>query len=307
MKNLDTKTVESFGREWKKFDQSRLGPEELRDLFDEYFRIFPWHEISQDAVGVDVGCGSGRWATLVAPKVRLLHCVDPSYEALEVARRKLSDHANCRFHQASLDQLPLDDSSMDFGYCLGVLHHVPDTHSGLESCVRKLKPGAPFLIYLYYAFDNKTAVYRMIWRASEVLRSGISRLPWRLKVATTSLIAALAYWPLARCSAILERIGFEVRDVPLAFYRHLSFYTMRTDALDRFGTPLEQRFTARQVKEMMTEAGLDRIRFSDRPPYWCAVGFRAIHQGSGLPSATDHQPAGDGNGSRDDESFRSFA
>ena len=49
---------------------------------------------------------------------------------------------------------------------------------------------------------------------------------------------------------------------------------MRTDALDRFGTALEQRFTARQIRQMMAAAGLERIQFSDAMPYWCAVGYK---------------------------------
>ena len=49
---------------------------------------------------------------------------------------------------------------------------------------------------------------------------------------------------------------------------------MRTDALDRFGTALEQRFTRQQIQVMMEAAGLERIQFSDLMPFWCAVGFK---------------------------------
>jgi hypothetical protein len=49
---------------------------------------------------------------------------------------------------------------------------------------------------------------------------------------------------------------------------------MRTDALDRFGTRLEKRFTRPQVTELLEDAGLERVRVSDAPPYWCAVGFK---------------------------------
>ncbi len=48
---------------------------------------------------------------------------------------------------------------------------------------------------------------------------------------------------------------------------------MRTDALDRFGTPLEKRFTRKQITEMMGNAGLERIAFNDSP-CWCAIGYR---------------------------------
>ena len=53
---------------------------------------------------------------------------------------------------------------------------------------------------------------------------------------------------------------------PLGAYRSLSFYTMRLDALDRFGTRLEQRSTRAQVEDMMAAAGLADIRFSEAEP-----------------------------------------
>ena len=58
-------------------------------------------------------------------------------------------------------------------------------------------------------------------------------------------------------------------------YRERSFYTMRTDSRDRFGTPLEKRFRAEQIEKMMASAGLTEIRFSESPPYWCAVGIKS--------------------------------
>jgi hypothetical protein len=165
---------------------------------------------------------------------------------------------------------------MDFGYCLGVLHHVPDTSAGLAACVGKLKPGAPFLLYLYYAFDNRPLWFRSLWRVSDILRKGVSRLPPFVKYAVTLLIAAVLYLPLARLARLVESVGGSVESFPLSYYRDRSFYTMRTDALDRFGTALEQRFTRDEIEEMMMKSGLERIAFSSSPPYWCAVGFRQV-------------------------------
>ncbi|NGZ60054.1 MAG: SAM-dependent methyltransferase, partial [Nitrospira sp. LK265] len=78
----------------------------------------------------------------------------------------------------------------------------------------------------------------------------------------------------ARLALLCERLGCNVAQMPLAEYRQRSFYTMRTDALDRFGTKLEQRFTAKQIRTMMEHAGLERIQFRDGPPYWCALGYK---------------------------------
>jgi len=272
--NLDPRTLDGFGVEWSRFDQSQVPKEELLRRFDDYFRIFPWDQLPYDAIGFDVGCGSGRWAAFVAERVGTLHCVDASAPALAVAQRTLAGRANCVFHLASVDTLPFEDESMDFGYSLGVLHHLPDTAAGIADCVRKLKPGAPFLVYLYYAFDNRPAWYRALWQASDRLRRVISRMPDWAKLATADVIAATVYWPLARAGRAVARVGLSAQTLPLFYYRDTSFETMRTDALDRFGTLLERRFTVAEIRRMMEAAGLEGITFSDAAPYWCAVGAK---------------------------------
>src|ERR1700733_13398703 len=139
MENADLKTVRDFGHEWARFDQHGFSKGEALSVFDQYFHIFPWASLPAEAVGFDIGCGSGRWAKLVAPRGGTLHCIDASAEALAVAKRNLADVPNTLLHHASVADIPLVDSSMDFGYSLGVLHHLPDTVAGMRSCVSKLK------------------------------------------------------------------------------------------------------------------------------------------------------------------------
>jgi len=272
--NVDEATVEGFGAEWSKFNFSSHSSAELDGMFAQYFSVFPWEMLPAGAVGFDAGCGSGRWAARVAPRVGTLHCVDASAEALEVARRNLRAAPQCRFHLAPVDAMPFPDGSMDFGYSLGVLHHIPDTAAGLRACVKKLKPGAPFLVYLYYALDGRSPLYRAVWRASDLARRKIAALPLERRLAVSEFLAAAVYWPLARGAKALERVGVDASHVPLFYYRDKSFYIMRNDALDRFGTKLEQRFTRQQIQAMMEGAGLSNVEFREGPPYWCAVGRR---------------------------------
>jgi hypothetical protein len=49
---------------------------------------------------------------------------------------------------------------------------------------------------------------------------------------------------------------------------------MRTDALDRFGTALEHRFTRVQIAELLEAAGFSGVTFSKAEPYWVAVAYR---------------------------------
>jgi ubiquinone/menaquinone biosynthesis C-methylase UbiE len=275
--NADEDTIAGFGDEWERFDQSELTDAESSEIFDQYFSVFPWNELPENPNGFDLGCGSGRWAVQVAPRIGTgkLHCIDPSV-ALDIARKNLASFPNCVFHAEGVADMSIADNSMDFGYSLGVLHHIPDTAAGMKACVAKLKPGAPFLVYLYYAFDNRPAWFRAIWKASDVARRVVSKLPHPARYVVSQVIAFGIYFPLARTARILEKLGRNVDSFPLSAYRHRSVYVLRTDALDRFGTQLERRFTRVEISQMMSSSGLTNITFrTEDTPFWCAVGFKA--------------------------------
>ena len=272
--NYDTNVIDDFGDEWDAYDQSEVDADELEKQFLDYFKLFSWDEKIVNGTGADFGCGSGRWAKFVADRVNSLICIDGSEKAVAVAKKNLADKRNCQVQQAKVNELPMPDESLDFAYSLGVLHHIPDTAEAIKNCTAKLKSGAPFLIYLYYAFDNRPMWFVFIWKCSDIFRSIICKMPFFLKYPLTNLIAAIVYYPLARFSLVLEKSGFNVSHVPLTEYRAKSFYTMRTDALDRFGTRLENRFTQKEIKGMLEDAGLIDIKFSDIAPYWCAIGIK---------------------------------
>jgi SAM-dependent methyltransferase len=191
-----------------------------------------------------------------------------------VAREALAGLSNCVFHHAGVGDMPLAPGSMDFGYALGVLHHVPDPLEGLRACTARLKPGAPFLLYLYYKLENRPAWFRALWRASDLLRGVVSRLPPAPRLAISGALALAVYWPLARLARLVERLGGDPGGLPLSWYRRRALYVMRTDAYDRFCTRVEKRFTRTETEAMMRAAGLRDIRFSPGLPYWCAVGYR---------------------------------
>ena len=275
MKNIDKKTVEDFGEEWNKYNQSSIHDEELKKLWNQYFDMFSFEELSNDSEGFDMGCGSGRWAKFVANKVHLLNCIDPSEKALNVAKRNLSNFSNIRYFNASVNDNILKENSQDFGYCLGVLHHIPDTLEGIKACAKLLKKNAPFILYLYYNFENRSFFFKLIWRLSDFIRKIISSLSPKTKIFITSIIAYLIYYPLARFVFISEKLGIDVSNLPLSDYRNKPIYFMKTDALDRFGTRLEKRFSKDEIKRMLQEAGFRDIRFSKNMPFWVSISRKS--------------------------------
>lgn len=273
MRNRDEKVINDFGQEWTKFSYEHLDQNLLYENFQQYFGIFPLEKLTKNSVGFDMGCGTGRWAQFIAAKVKTLNCIEPS-NAILVSKRNLRKYDNVKFYNETSDKCTLPDASQDFGYCLGVLHHIPNTEDALKDCTRLLKPGAPFLLYIYYNFDNKPTWYKMVWQCSNIIRKIISVSPVPIKNFFCSLIAYIVYFPLAKLAYLVEKLGLYVENIPLADYRHKSFYQCKNDALDRFGTRLEQRFSKEEITKMLINAGCHNIVFSNNAPYWCCVAYK---------------------------------
>ena len=207
--------------------------------------------------------------------IGFVEAVDPS-DAIFSADRLLGDAVNVRLSKASTDNLPFADETFDFGMSIGVLHHIPNTQKALNDSVKKIKLGGYFYIYLYYALDNRGSLFRLLFQLSSILRKIISSLPSFLKKIVCDIIAIIVYLPFVWIGKLMNFVGLKrVADrLPLKFYQDKSFFIIRNDALDRFGTSLEQRFTREQVLRMMQTAGLQEIEVSDGEPYWHAVGKR---------------------------------
>ncbi len=272
MKNSYKKVVDDFGEEWDKFNHLDVDVIDQKKIFDSYFKIFPWHIVNKNSsVGIDIGCGSGRWAKFVVDKTKELILLDASKKALSVAKENLKNKNNVKFFEQSVGDISLNNNSVDFAYSLGVLHHIPDIQSALKEINRVLKPESPFLVYLYYSFENKPFFYKFIWMISNPVRYLISRLPFKLKFLITQIISLFIYYPLARLSKLFKIMNLPYKNIPMWQYADLSFYVMRTDALDRFGTKIEKRYSKQQIYNLLNDSNFKEIKFSDDPPYWCVL------------------------------------
>lgn len=273
--NIDQETVQSFGAEWNAFHG--FSEQEVSLLSQEYFDIVTSKMVNSDTIMADFGCGSGRFTKYWQGKAKRIVAIDPS-DAVFAADKLIGKDDTIDIVKASIADIPFPDHYFDFGMSIGVLHHIPDTQQAMNSCVQKIKPGGYFYTYLYYNLDNRGWLFRLIWKASNVFRVIIAALPQKLKVIVCDLLAFVVYVPLVGLVRFLKLVGLPKSfwsKIPLSAYENKSLFIIRNDALDRFGTPLEQRFSKKEIEAMMTNAGLVNIVFSDCVPYWHAVGQKA--------------------------------
>ena len=270
--NLDQEVINSFGREWAAFDYAENETDEALDT--QFLAYCLPIDLSQfganSAVAADFGAGSGRWASRLLPYFSKVYALEPSDGANTVLTNKFADEPRMKVLQETVGLNSIPPESLDLAMSLGVLHHIPDTKLAIKDVATKIKSGGVFFCYLYYKLDNKPLYYRGLFWASNSLRWVISRLPYAMRRFIARIIAGVVYLPLARIAKLLGFKGKDVSNFPLHQYANMPFVMLQNDALDRFGTRLEQRFSKKEITEMLGDANFDlsTLTFSDEEPFW---------------------------------------
>lgn len=95
---------------------------------------------------LDIGCGDGVLAELVAERARSVTCVDISPTVIAAARKRLHDFANVEFVEADMHALPLASARYDHVFMMHALAYTKETKAVLAETARLLKPGGRLII-----------------------------------------------------------------------------------------------------------------------------------------------------------------
>ncbi len=151
-----TDSLAFFGRVAGEWDKVR------GELFGQHFAMAALPALFPPQWTVaDIGCGTGANAALVAPFVREVICVDQSTPMLDAAKQRLADFGNISFVRAAVEDLPLEDGTVDAVLCLLVLHHVTDPLQGLRELRRVLRPGGRMLVVDMLQHDREAYRHSM--------------------------------------------------------------------------------------------------------------------------------------------------
>jgi ubiquinone/menaquinone biosynthesis C-methylase UbiE len=262
----DSALLKGFALEWERF--ARFNEKDLARIAEDLFDLLPPKKLGPDTRIIDIGCGSGRWSRILAPRVGHIDAIDPNDAILSAAINN-ADIPNIRWSKARGEDLPFASASFDIALCIGVLHHMQRPELALQEALRVLRPGGMLYFYIYYALEDRGRLYKGLYRISDAIRRKVHPLPPLVKYWTSQFIAATAYLPLVSLVRLARALGIRGwSHMPLAFYHNKSFRIMRNDALDRFGTSVEKRFTREQIGDLLQKAGFEAVEFSNEPPYW---------------------------------------
>lgn len=155
----------SFGYQWNQFARTQLDSESGRPESRNAFLQKTGLRL-EDLAGktvLDVGCGMGRFAEVVAEAGARLVGIDLSV-AVDAAGPNLARFENAAVVQADVFALPFAPETFEVIYSIGVLHHTPDTREAFLALPRLLKPGGQIAVWLYTSFLRWTHLTSRLYR-----------------------------------------------------------------------------------------------------------------------------------------------
>jgi SAM-dependent methyltransferase len=246
-----SRTFASFGYEWNTFDDVR--PEDA-EFADVYFKDLDF-SVLRSRIGLDAGCGKGRYTRFVAPHLEALCALDGS-DAVIAAVKNLDQFDNVAVVKSDLRSAPFADKSFGFISSLGVLHHLDDPRAGFERLVSLLAPGGIMLLYLY-SRPKELNVRRLALMLSATVRRMTVRMPHRVLKPFSTAMAVVLSFAVVRPGMIGDKRGIPVlAGLPMSAYRGKPFRSLELDTFDRLSAPVENRYVWSDLEPWFARAGM---------------------------------------------------
>jgi ArsR family transcriptional regulator len=115
----------------------------------------------------DLGAGDGSFALLLAQRATKVIAVDSSAKMLEVGREQVVRHGimNVEFRQGDMEELPLENASVDLVFFSQSLHHALHPDRAIVEAARIIRPGGRICVLdlAKHRFEEAREMYADEW------------------------------------------------------------------------------------------------------------------------------------------------
>lgn len=264
---FDSRTARAFGYEWKRY--AELGDRYRQQFLDWIQPVRP--EFFSGKTVLEGGCGKGRHTRLAAEfGATDVVSVDLS-EAVDVAFQNTRDLKNAHIVQADIHRLPLR-RAFDYGFSVGVLHHLPQPELGFASIVSRVKEGGHVSAWVYGREGNGWIVHLV-----SPVRSGLtSRMPPRWLDGFSALLALplfvstrILYGP---SGGRLFGLGLPYGEY-LAYIAPFPFREQRSIVFDHLAAPISHYIPEADFRAWFTRQELEEVAVKQHNDNsWCGFG-----------------------------------
>src|SRR5258706_15301897 len=142
--------------------------ERQRYTREPFITTFAGFESTTGLDVLEVGVGAGTDHLRFARAGARCTGVDLTEAAITMTGRRLTlEGLSSRLLSADAENLPFPDSTFDYVYSWGVIHHSPDPKTAAKEILRVLRPGGKFCVMIY---NRRSVVALQAW-----LRFGLAR------------------------------------------------------------------------------------------------------------------------------------
>jgi len=160
----------------------RRRQDRMRSYFDELAGKFgrqyvpgrSWQGLAETVIQLlpplviaDLGAGEGAFAQLLARRAARVIAVDNSEKMVEYGSALAREHGlgNLEYRLGDLEQLPIEDASVDAAFLSQALHHAQHPGRAVAEARRILKPGGRIVILdvARHGFEDARELYADLW------------------------------------------------------------------------------------------------------------------------------------------------
>lgn len=231
--------LDSFGLQWTTYEVAH--DDEDRRTFEAKTGVSLGDLEGQTIL--DAGCGGGRYSKVAAEAGGLVTGIDHT-RAVNKAASLCAHLPNVRFLQGDLKRLPFAESSFDFAFSIGVMHHDVNTRAVFDSVARVVKPGGRYSVWLY--------------RRNQAWQEWLNN---RLRARTVTMPAArLERW--CRWGAWLGGLPIVNRTFNkiINFSNHPSYENRVCDTFDWYAPTYQHHHTVEELRTWFEKAGFKDLR-----------------------------------------------
>lgn len=262
------RTSRSFGYQWNVFSTMY---KDWKENFLDYAQPLD-EKFFAGKKGLDMGCGFGRhlyWSSTFGAE---MVGVDLS-EAVEAAYKNTRHMQNVNVVQGDIYNLPFKKGSFDFGYSIGVLHHLPDPRKGFSKLAEMVRPGGTVFAWVYGVRTGPVEWISVIMR--KIARMISLRMLHMICFMIAVFLRIFSHYPYRALSAVgLKGIA---NKLPLKDHARYPFSVTIADAFDRLSVPIVYYYNEDEFREWFVGEGLTDIqilrRFKNNES-WRGVGIK---------------------------------